>query len=399
MKPTTRGGAVAGVSVVLYAGGRVLGAVELSMLAAAGITVLALAFAVALAGRPELRLERRLHPPRVHAGTPAHAEIVVENLGARRTPVLSVVDGFTDRHAVRFAVPPVPPGGRATGAYRLPTERRGVYEVGPLSVAVTDPLGLVVRTVSAQPARHVTVYPRIEAVRSLPVTVGRDLVGGAVTDFSRSRSGDEFHSLREYTVGDDLRRVHWRSTARTGQLMIREHDVPWQTRATIVVDQGSSKASPAAFEHLVAAAASVATALHRQRSLTRLVTTDGLDTGWGSGREHFEALLERLAAVEPAPADGLDRVAARFHRGAGSGALVVFTGAVGDDELRSLATLGRRFELVVVVRALRRGEGGAHRAPGCVVVDTVAGEDLGRAWDAAVVGHLGRGAGAGGALR
>lgn len=386
MQLTTRGWSVTGAALGLYAASRALGAVELAMLAAAGLVALGYAALVVATSRPHTQARRLLRPQRLYAGAPAHAEVELRNLGPRRTGVLSVTDRFARRREARFAVAPLPPGEAARGAYRIPTARRGVYPIGPLRVGVTDALGLLRRVVQSDAREEVTVYPRVEAVAALPLTLGRDLVGGAVTDFSRSRTGTEFHSLREYQMGDDLRRVHWRSTARTGQLMIREHDVPWQTRATLLLDDRSARVGGAAFERAVEAVASVATALHQSRSILRLVTAGGLDTGFGTGHDHYGAIMERLAVAAPAPVDRFDALAARLHRQAATGTLVAFTGAATTDDLATLGTLGRRFGFVTVVRFAGAPAGSL---PGLTVIDVPRGESFARAWNEVMVVRFG----------
>ncbi|MBI2168972.1 MAG: DUF58 domain-containing protein [Actinobacteria bacterium] len=410
MQLTTRGWSVVGSVLGLYAAGRALGTVELAMVAAAGVVALLLGVVIVWVARPDVRARRTVRPHRLYAGATAEASIELVNLGTRHTPVLSVTDRFTGRREARFAVPPLRSGESARGAYRIPTARRGVFAIGPLRVGVTDPLGLIRRAVQADPKEQVTVYPRVEPVAALPLTAGRDLVGGAVNDFSRSRAGTEFHSLREYQVGDDLRRVHWRSTARTGQLMIREHDVPWQTRATLLLDDRSGGSAPAAFERMVEAAASVATALHQRRSILRLLTSSGLDTGFGTGHEHFETIMERLAVADPTGQDRFDDVAARLHRQAATGALVVFTGELGGDgagggrasrrsaggDRAKLATLGRRYGFVAAVRfspnALDGTEAPARRTtqlPGLTLIDVPRGTSFADAWNEAMVVRFG----------
>lgn len=390
MRLTTRGWTLLATAAGLYLGSRALGAVELSMLAAGGLVTTVLGALIALLGHPRVKVSRTIRPARLYAGTVAHAEIELVNTGKRVTPVLAVVDRFTGRREARFAVPPLLADETARGGYRIPTDRRGVYEVGPLQIAVTDPLGLVRRVVVTQPVERVTVFPRVEPVASLPLTVGRDLVGGAVADFTSSRAGDEFHSLREYNVGDDLRRVHWPSTARTGQLMIREHDVPWQTRATLLVDNRAGVHSTASFERTIEAAASIATALHQRRSIVRLLTPTGLGVGFGTGHDHYLAMMERLAVIELSNAGRLDALAGRLHRQAGSGALIAFTGAVSAANLEQLATLGRRFGFVAVTRvtaSMSRRPG--RPVPGITLVDVGAGMSFATAWSEALLARFG----------
>lgn len=392
MRLTTRGWTLAAAAVGLYAGSRALGTVELAMLAAGAATALTFAGLFVLRGHPEIRARRTLHPSRLHAGVTARAEIELINRGGRTTPILAVTDRFTGRREARFGVPPLPPGESARGGFRLPTGRRGVYGVGPLQVAVTDPLGLVRRPVATADRQSVTVFPRVESVRSLPLTVGRDLVGGSVADFTRSRSGDEFHGLREYAIGDDLRRVHWRSTARLGELMIKEHDIPWQTRATLLIDDRRRSHSTASFERVVEAAASTATALHAQGSIVRLVSSGGGETRFGVGHDHYGVLMERLAVMEPTDDDRFERMVAHLHRQKGSGALIAFTGAASGTDLTLLGALRRRFGFVAVVRfgtAAGSSEGPPSATPGVTRVDVAPNESFADAWHAALARRFG----------
>ena len=102
-----------------------------------------------------------------------------------------------------------------------------------------------------------------------------------------------------YVVGDDLRRVHWAATARHDDLMVRQDELPWQGRATVVIDTRAAAHTPETFERAVSAAASVVTAAARRQDLVRLVSLDGADSGFAGGHSHAEALLEHLACIEP----------------------------------------------------------------------------------------------------
>ena len=88
---------------------------------------------------------------------------------------------------------------------------------------------------------------------------------------SRVPVGLDFFGLREYEVGDDLRRVHWRSTARTGELMLRQDEMPWEARSTILLDTRPSTHHGESFERAVEIAASLATAMCRGRRQVRFV--------------------------------------------------------------------------------------------------------------------------------
>lgn len=374
---------MAGSAAGLYLAGRLLGTVELAMLAAGALAALVTAGILVAIPRPHVTSGRVLHPPRLHAGTPAHAELRVANRGTGPTPVLRVTDRVAAEsagpHEAQFAVAPLPPGEEARAAYRLPTTRRGVYELGPLLVSVTDPLGLLRRSLVVDPPTDVTVYPRVVRIAPLALTAGRDLVGGVVEGYGPARAGEEFHALREYTDGDDLRRVHWKSSARTGHLMIKDMELPWQVRATVLLDTRSGVHTPETFEGAVEAAASLATALHHRRALLRLLTTGGLDHAHGSGHEHYQAVMERLAVVSPSRDDRFDAVATRLHQQAGAGALVAVTGSPHPGDLEALAMLRRRFRPVIAITLGRPSTVPHTRTPHMLVVDA-SDRSLAEAW-------------------
>ena len=138
-----------------------------------------------------------------------------------------------------------------------------------------------------------------------------------------------------YEVGDDLRRVHWPSTARRDELMIRQNETPWQGRATVLLDTRARFHTGYSFEAAVSAAASVLTACWQRRSLIRLMTTDGADSGFGTGPGHLELMLSRLAVIDVSDHGGLAGLTAGH---AGDGAIAaVTTAAVPPAEMAALA--------------------------------------------------------------
>ncbi|HEV8115348.1 MAG TPA: DUF58 domain-containing protein, partial [Acidimicrobiales bacterium] len=299
---TTRARGLVAAGVALPVVGRLLGVAELTTL---GLTALVLIGAsVALVAYGPLRIEavRRVVPGRVHAGSPCRVDLHLRNLDRRRSPVIVARDPFDDgRRWARFRLAPLRTGEGSTAAYRVPTDRRGLFDLGPLQVIRTDPLGLVTRTVEVAGQDTLTVYPRIDRVAALPHTRGADPRGGSVTQASFGPSGQDFHALRPYVMGDDLRRVHWKSSARTEELLIRQDELPWQGRATVVVDLRTFVHDDSSFEAAMSAAGSIATACLAAGLELRLLGTDGIDTGHGSGRAHLDLVLERLAAWAPDP--------------------------------------------------------------------------------------------------
>jgi uncharacterized protein (DUF58 family) len=169
--------------------------------------------------------------------------------------------------------------------------------------------------------------------------------------------GEDDVSAREYRHGDDLRKVHWRATARTGELMVRLEERPWRSSATVLLDTrarahllagaragavppataGSDPTPPPdSLEWVVEAAASMGTALLRRGALLRVVTDQGDLTADGRVGVAPEELLDRLAVLAPSRATGLGTAVERVARVAGDGPVVCLLGAVGADDVADL---------------------------------------------------------------
>lgn len=346
---TRNGWLVAGGGLVLLLAGRLFGVVELFVAGTAGIGLVVVAVLLVALARLRLEVARELQPPRVHAGTPSRVELHVRNAGGRRTPVLHLKDPVTGTAGAELLLAPLRTGQSARAAYRLPTDRRGVLTVGPLDVVVTDPFGLAALATKAATATELTVFPRLDDITPIPFTSGHDPHAGAEHPNALGRTGEDFYALRPYVVGDDLRRVHWRSTARRDELMVRQDELPWQGRATVLLDVRRTTHTADSLELAVSAAASVVSASWHRRDLLRLVTTDGSDSGFGAGSAHVESIMEHLATVPPTAAGSLRGVLDALTRSEGGGALVVVVAGVQPAELTAIAHLRRRFGSLTTV--------------------------------------------------
>ena len=221
------------------------------------------------------------------------------------------------------------PGESARAAYRLPTERRGILTVGPLEVELTDPFGLA-RVGHARPsgASELTVYPHIDDAGAAAADHRATTRWPAPSTPTRSAAAARTSTpCAHYVVGDDLRRVHWPSTARHDELMVRQDELPWQGRATVLLDVRRRPTPPSRSSWSSRPAASIVAAGARRQDLVRLVTTDGADSGFAAGHAHVEAIMEHLASVEATNDAGFQRVLDRLARSAGGGALVVVVAA------------------------------------------------------------------------
>jgi uncharacterized protein (DUF58 family) len=391
---TRRGWMLAGSSLAFFVGGWLFAIVELTILGVA-IVVLCAGAAAFVSFRPvEVRTQRTLHPPRVHAGASSRVDLEVRNTGTRRTPVLHVRDPF-DRgwRWARFLVPPLAPKTATRAAYRLPTEERGIFDIGPLEVALSDPFGLATATFTSVGVTQLTVYPRIDVISPLPTAQGHDPHSSARHPRALLGQGEDFYALRPYEVGDDLRRVHWASTARLDDLMIRQDEMPWQTRSTILLDTRARVHTAASLELAVSAAASIHAASHRVYSLVRLLSSDGTDSGFGTGHTHAEAVLEHLATLDATREDRFAGVAANLRRAGNGGSLaIVTTDRASTADLEAMARLRTRYGtivLVVIERSATSPDALATAAPAplptvSALVKVNARTSFAAAWDAAL---------------
>lgn len=350
---TRQGWTVAWGAIVLLGTGRLLGLGQLYVFGAAALLLVVAATAYVHLVRIDLEVDRRVHPSRVHAGSTSKVVIRVRNLRSRPTPLLRLFDPVSGTDGAQMLLSPLAYGTPEMCTYRLPTAHRGIVHVGPLRVVMTDPFGLAQTSVMAADEVQVTVFPRVDDVQPVPFTTGHDPLAGARQPHALGRSGDDFYALRPYVMGDDLRRIHWPSTARHDELLVRQHEQPWQGRTTVLLDLDGTTYDPQSFEMAVSAAASVAKANSRRRDLVRLITTDGTDSGFGVGHTHLEAMLEHLAIVEMAEMSRASRLRAvleLLQRGPGSaGGLVAIVGRPRGESLKALRQMRRRAGSLTVV--------------------------------------------------
>ena len=234
---------------------------ELAVLGTACLALLVLALPFLL-GRTSVTVDLRLQPERVAAGESVAAGVLVVNRAASRLvpTTLEVPVGSTVH---RYGISSLAPGAAHEESFTIRTERRGVIPVGPAMTRRGDPVGLLSRDVVWTPVREVLVRPPLVPMESLGAGLLRDLEG--VSTDAVSQSDLAFHALREYVPGDDLRHIHWRSSAKvmasTGEsaLLVRQYLDTRRSHATIVVDDRiSSWDDPEDFETAMTVAASIA---------------------------------------------------------------------------------------------------------------------------------------------
>jgi uncharacterized protein (DUF58 family) len=346
---TRQGWLVGAGAAALLLLGRVLGLAELFALGLVAIALLVGSAVLVGSARLELEVGRAVHPARVHVGTSSRVDLTIRNLRPGSTPVLRLRDPVSGTRGADLLVPPLGRGERTVAAYRLPTDRRGLVQIGPLDVVVGDPFGLMNLATVGAPSVGLTVYPHVDQIDPLPYTTGHDPLAGARQPNSLGRTGEDFYALRPYIVGDDLRRIHWPSSARHDELLVRQNELPWQGRTTVLLDVRKAAHQGDSLEVAVSAAASIVTATARRNDLVRLVTTAGTDSDFAPGSDHIEAIMEHLAVVPASPTGSLRRSIEMLGRHSTGGALVVIVAEVPSEDLHAAAHLRGRYGSLTIV--------------------------------------------------
>lgn len=353
--PTRDGVVLWLASVVVIAGGRILGLRELYLIGAGGVALPLVAIAYVCCSRVTVAGHRRLVPGRLQAGATCRVEITITNEGVRRNCSLTVDDG----NGPCAAVSPLATGETVDVSYLLPTTRRGLVPVGPLRVRVQDPFGLAARTLAILGPTTLTVQPRVDRL-VLPAEPSSPAVAGLAHRVGLSPfPTHDFHALKPYEEGDDLRLVHWPTSARLDTLVVRQDEAPQVRQTVVALDLRRSVHDAATTERAVSAAASVAVAAAEEEGLVRLVTTGGLDSSSAGGERHVEELLDILAAVSRDGARDLGQLVRGLDERDGTTIVLITTdGAIAQD----LATVGRlHASHPMVLAVLFERDGGKER--------------------------------------
>jgi uncharacterized protein (DUF58 family) len=345
--PTTRGWAAIGVAVALLGLWAGFGELELAATAVFLLIGVAVGMAMVRMAAPRVAVTRRLSPVQIHEGDDVVVELTLT--AARTIRNLVVEDAVRGLGVARFAAARTGPRSPLLARYEVLCRSRGLYDVGPAEVAVTDSFGLTERRLRVGRADRLTVYPRVEALEGFPAVRGHDPTRQSTHPTFAPHGGEDFFTLREYQVGDDLRRVHWPSSAKRDELMIKQLEVPWLARGLVLLDQREAPyPTHDAFEHAVRGAASVVTHLFRSGFEPELWTGEREPARHVAQR--YLRAMDTLATVQPLPHLDMRLMLSRMRRrGNGGGALLLITG-VPDDELLALyGTLAGDFSRTVVM--------------------------------------------------
>ncbi len=287
------------------------GALELYGLSAAALVLVVVAWGRARFASWDVAFTRTVTPARVAIGGTCRVDVVACNTGRRASPRAEGRDPFGDTgRTARFSIASLRPGEVRRTSYRVTPSRRGVYSLGPLSVRVCDPFGLAEAVGRAAGEAKLRVHPRFEVLPDSALPGGGRLRRRA-TGQSDGTEPDTF-LLKRYSVGDDIRRVHWPTTARVGDLTLR-HDEPRHSGLVVVlvdlrrdtvagdnapgsnpdaeIDAGKSDV----LETILEATATLAVSWLRAGYLVRLLTSAGFDSGRGAAQSHSTTILDALS--------------------------------------------------------------------------------------------------------
>jgi uncharacterized protein (DUF58 family) len=313
---------VAGIIAIVV--GRVFAVIELFVIGAAFLVAIVAALLFVRLRRPRVSATRWVHPTVLVAGDTGRVDLRLEHHGALRSTSFELAErvsrsNATD-HVARLSIAPLAPGTRSSAGYQLPTTVRGIVRLGPLDIEIRDPLGIAISTSIAADIDSVTVAPRTYLLK-MPV-LGQGQLGRHLVVQARRLGQGEFHGLRTYVDGDEPRSIDWKASARSENLLVKEHTVEGLQRCTVVFDADASSYLDAdGFERGVTAAASLVHSSEQAGLTTRFVTAGGIDL---RGPETGANTLRVLARIEPdsSPLGQLDR-----DPGEGLGLVVLVTGS------------------------------------------------------------------------
>jgi uncharacterized protein (DUF58 family) len=369
-RPTRRGAALLGVALLTYLAARVFGTWELYLVALAFAGMTAVAWVLVAAGSRRLVVERRVYPEQPVAGDPLSfrftvvarwrlpgLHLVIEHAaaGAAGLPDAIVVEDMGVRGRRPVTVGPRP-------------ARRGVHVLPAFVTTVGDPMGLVLARRTTGAPLHLTVVPRLEDLASCAACSRSGARHGGGRRPLPTRDAWEFRSVRPHLRGEPVERVDWKSTAKTGSLMLREMEADRDDDLTVLLNVpqggaaqgGADTGTDEAFETAVVAAGSIAAfTLGSARSVSLLLP----DAGWRALRLTPDAqsrrrLLSTLAEARP---QGLQRLGSSLPAILGGRTrprhrmIVLVTTQVDDDLAAALGRLRRQGVTASVVHVLSPG--------------------------------------------
>ncbi len=350
----TRAGLVLVVAVLLLvAAARLFGLMELYILAATAAVVVALTALYTSTTRLDVAVSRTATPARLRAGTTARIDLVLRNRSQRKSPVMSVYDQLEDGRGASVHVAPLNSQEDARLAYRLPARSRGRLSVGPLDITLGDHLGLTTTTIRAARLTEMIVHPKLYNLAPLVAVAGSDPATDQQQIRSIATSGEEFFALRPYVIGDELKRVNWKASARTDDLVVRQDERPRTGRVTILLDVSPDAYDDDGFERAVSAALSALYAGFHGGDTLRFATSATPTPTEIRTRSELEGVDEQLALIGRSREGSIVQRIEEVTRSTRGGTLVVIGGSFDESLQKALERILGSFGLLVAVSCQR----------------------------------------------
>ncbi|MFD2422564.1 DUF58 domain-containing protein [Amycolatopsis pigmentata] len=348
------------------------------------------------ASRVRIGASRRLLPDRVTAGSAAEVELSLWRNGKLPGGEVLLEDGvpYALGSRPRFVVERLPQGRAVALRYPILPMLRGIQQVGPLRATLTDPFGLCEFDRELIGHSRLLVVPKVVPLWGLPGAGGL----GSGDDGNvrlHAGQGETDVIVRPYRKGDDMRKVHWRSTARRDEIMVRIEERPWRGGTTVLLDHRAAAhhgtGPTASLEWAISFAASVCVHVRRAGHRVRLVTEHGrvladAPAFGGEGSDTADnVILDALAALQPSH----QRDLTTGHDPAEGQELIAILGTVSNEAVSELARYRRRGSRSLAVVLDTAAFGGAATAPDHRAVATEESAALLRAagWAVVVAGE------------
>lgn len=342
---TTRGRAFLGSGCTLALAGIIFGFRDLTRF---GVLLIALPLISAVLVRTRktrMHIERHTQPERLTVGQDAHVTLSFENVSGTTTPIFLAEErlDYVLGDRPRFVVGRIPPRRVRAIDYVVRSHLRGRYRLGPLGVQVQDPFGLANRNAVLEGSTDLVVLPAVH-----PLASSRQRSSGVGSEGEQAHlialHGEDDVTIREYRDGDDLRRIHWPATARTGDLMVRQEDRPAQRRAVVLLDPRPAAhggvGAGSSFEWAVTAAASVGAHLCEYGYAVHLVCAETVESSRAAETMTTDEMLDVLATASMRDDSGEDEILRAGQALASAGGfLVAIVGPAGREVTSRVASL------------------------------------------------------------
>lgn len=293
--------------LITIAIGRLFGLIELFIMGTALITCVLVALLLVTAQKPNIEINRAVHPPDPEVGQIIQVELSL--LTSSRIPACDVHEATEVGGRVHISLAPLPSGQVARTNYQIATHRRGSLILGPAIVEVSDPLGLSRRSKKLGQSTQITVYPQSVDIKLPDSKTGTGELVEAIKRAIRNQpTSSEFRSIREYSIGDDPRRINWKVSAKREDLVVNEYETEIAIDTHITLDTRTRSYSPEGFERAVSVAASFV------RSISQQSVEDFTKVGINCGSQYFSitspseamSVLKFLAEIDSSDSDSLN---------------------------------------------------------------------------------------------